>query len=246
MKILFLDIETAPTTAYVWNIWQENVGLKQIKEYGHILCWAAKWLGKNEVMFDSIHSGRKNMLAGMHKLMDEADVVVSFYGSRFDVPTLNAEFVKYGFLPPAPYKQVDLKQVCKNKFKLISNKLAYVVEYFGIGKKIDTDFSLWEGCMRNDPASWRKMERYNRHDTRLVEALYKKILPWITNHPNHGSHGGNREVCPNCGEHHVQRRGSTVVRLLRYPRFQCQGCGTWFRSNDAIPNRKKVTRYVGI
>lgn len=247
MKILFLDIETAPTTASIWKIWQENIGLKQIQHDGHIICWAAKWYGEGQMMYDSIYqSSPKDMLRRMHRLMDKADVVVHFYGTRFDVPTLNAEFVKNGMLPPSPFKQVDLKKVCKDNFKLISYKLEYVVKYFGVGRKIDTDYTLWEGCLKNDPKSWVKMEKYNKHDTALLEGLYKKLRPWIKNHPNHGAHTGKLDTCPTCGGKHLQRRGTRVVRLLRYPQFACQTCGTWFRSNQALPNRKKVYRHVSI
>lgn len=186
------------------------------------------------------------MLKSIHKLLDEADVVVHFYGSKFDIPMLNSEFVKHGMNPPSPFKQVDLKKVCSEQFRFPSNKLEYVVKALKIGEKIDTDFKLWTACMAGEDTAWKQMEAYNRNDTVLLEGLYDRLMPWIKNHPNHGSYGDNKEVCPNCGGQHLQRRGTRVVRLLKYPQFQCQDCGTWFRSNEAIPNRKKVSRYVGI
>ena len=68
MKTLLLDIETAPNLAYVWGIWEQNISTGQIVDSSYILCWAAKWLGEKEVMFDSIHqSTEKKMLKGIHK-----------------------------------------------------------------------------------------------------------------------------------------------------------------------------------
>lgn len=246
MKILMLDIETAPNLGYVWQLFNQNLGPKQIVHGTYVLCWAAKWYGDKEVIFDSVHQSTENaMLKGIHKLLNEADVVVHFYGSKFDVPMLNSEFVKMGMKPPSPYKQVDLKKVCADQFRFPSNKLEYVSKALGLGEKIDTDFKLWTGCMNGDKESWEKMELYNRNDTILLEKLYDKLLPWIKNHPNHGSFQDNKEVCPNCGGHHYHRRGFAVANLLKYPRFQCQECGRWFRSNEAIP-KEKTKKYVGV
>lgn len=248
MKILLLDIETAPNIAYVWGLWQQNVAPKQVLEGQCLLSWAAKWYGEKEIAFDSIHqSSLDHVLKGIHKLLDEADVVVHFYGSKFDVPMLNTEFVKRGMKPYSPVKQVDLKKIASEQFRFPSNKLEYVAKALGLGEKLDTDFNLWVNCMKNKPDAWKKMEAYNKQDVILLEKLYDKFMPWITNHPSHGAYNlEHKEVCPNCGGNHLQRRGSTIARLLRYPRFQCQDCGKWFRSNEQIPNARKVRRYVGI
>jgi len=32
MQILLLDIETAPNTAHVWGLWNQNVSLNQLME----------------------------------------------------------------------------------------------------------------------------------------------------------------------------------------------------------------------
>ena len=108
MKILLLDIETAPNTAHVWGLWQQNVSLNQLMESGYVLCWSAKWLGKDWIYFDSIQNkSTKSMLKGIYKLLDEADAVVHYNGKKFDIPTLNGEFLKCGFKPPSPYKQIS-------------------------------------------------------------------------------------------------------------------------------------------
>lgn len=243
MRILMLDIETAPNLGWVWGLWQQNVAPKQIASSQYVMCWAAKWYKQPKVMYDSVHkSTEKQMLKGIHRLLDEADVVVHFYGSKFDIPMLNSEFIKHGMLPPSPYKQVDLKKVTSEQFRFPSNKLEYVAKALKIGAKIDTDFRLWTDCIEGDEAAWKKMEAYNRNDTILLEKLYDKYLPWIKSHPNHGAYSDKKEICPNCGGTHLQQRGYAVANLLRYPRFNCQGCGTWFRSN--IPVVRKSKRYV--
>ena len=109
MKILTLDIETAPNTANVWGLFKENIPLQRLTESGYILCWSAKWLGEKEIYFNSLHeSNKEDMLQQIHNLLGEADSVVHYNGTRFDIPWLNREFAEVHFAPPAPYHQIDL------------------------------------------------------------------------------------------------------------------------------------------
>ncbi len=111
MKILLLDIETSPNTAHVWGLWQQNVSINQLMESSYVLCYAAKWLDNEEVLFDSVHQSKpKKMLKGIHGLLNEADAVVHYNGTKFDIPTLNKEFLLHSYNPPSPYKQIDLDQ----------------------------------------------------------------------------------------------------------------------------------------
>ena len=242
MKILLLDIETAPNLAYVWGLWQQNVGINQIESSGYVLCWAAKWLGQEMLMFDSVKkSGREKMLKRIHKLLDEADAVVHYNGVKFDIPTLNKEFIKAELYPPAPYKHIDLLLHCRRIFRFESNKLDYVSRALGLGKKVKHEgFELWVQCMAGDGAAWRTMEEYNRHDVTLLEGLYAKVLPWIHGHPNRSVHGEGL-VCPNCGHDRAQARGYSVTRAAKYKRYQCCGCKHWFR--DALRIKGLATTY---
>lgn len=238
MKILLLDIETAPHLATVWGLWQQNVALNQIIETGYTLCWAAKWHGEREVMFDSIKASRpKTMISRVHKLLAEADAVVSYNGVKFDIPTLNKEILLHGLNPPAPYRQIDLLQTARRRFRMASNKLDFVAQQLGLGKKLPhKGHELWLGCMNGDADSWAVMEAYNKQDVVLLEKVYDRLLPWIPNHPNHNNYG-EIHVCPKCGGEKHQRRGYAITSTRRYARMQCRDCGTWFRSTDCEPGR---------
>jgi DNA polymerase elongation subunit (family B) len=238
MKILLLDIETAPNTVFTWGLWDQNVGINQIIESSYVLCWAAKWYGEKDVKFDSVHkSSRQAMLKGIHDLLDEADAVVHFNGTSFDIPTLNREFVLHGFTPPAPYKQTDLLQVARKTFKFASNKLDYLSGQFKLGNKKKTDFTLWVNCMKNEKQAWKDMEAYNREDVMLLERVYEKFKPWIYSHANHSlfkKPGETGLVCPNCGSEDHQRRGFHITSAAKYQRHQCNRCGMWFRSGKTL------------
>lgn len=240
-----LDIETAPNTAFVWGLWDRFVPIDRLVESGYTLCWAAKWLGQKEVMFDSLYeSGTTGMLKRIHKLMEEADAIVTYNGAKFDLPTLNREFIIHGLEPPAPYKSIDLLKTVRKQFRFTSNKLDYVCEVLGLGNKVKhKGMSLWVGCMDNDPASWVTMEEYNRGDVILLEDLYLKVLPWIPNHPNHGLYIDDLEedehICPNCGGNDAKPRGFAYTGTGKYQRYKCGDCAKWFRGRTSLVPRNE-------
>lgn len=246
MKIVTIDIETAPNQAFTWGLWDQNVGLSQLIESSSVLCWAAKYYGDKEIHYGSVQKGtRKKMLKGIHDIMSDADAIVSWNGDNFDLPTLNREFIVEGMLPPAPYKKIDLLKTARDKFKFTSNKLEYVGPHLGLGAKVKhPGFELWTGCMNGDKKSWELMEKYNKQDVVLTEKVYEKMRPWITNHPNVGAFAETVEACPNCGGHHLQRRGEAVTRDAKYQRFQCRDCGAWSRGKKALT--KAATTLAGV
>jgi predicted RNA-binding Zn-ribbon protein involved in translation (DUF1610 family) len=244
-KILILDIETAPTSAYVWGVWDQNVAMNQIIKPGYILSYAAKWLGGGGIVHKSLRNRTKEeVLKGAYDLLSEADIVVHYNGKKFDIPTLNREFILMGWKPPAGYKQIDLLPIVRQQFKFPHNKLDYVAKALGCGGKLKhAGFEMWIGCMQNDEISWMQMEEYNREDVAITEALYLKILPWIKNHPYMGLHNDVAgAVCPNCGGVHLERRGFSHTAAGKYQRFQCKNCGTWSRGRQNIAAKQEIAR----
>jgi DNA polymerase elongation subunit (family B) len=236
VKLLLVDIETAPNIAHVWGLWDQSVSLSQLMASGYVMCWSAKWLGNDEVFFSSLNEARpKKMLAKIHDLLCEADAVVSWNGASFDIPHLNREFLEHDMTPPSPYAQIDLFLVAKKQFKFISNKLEYVAKHLGIGEKIKNEgHGLWVKCLNGDKAAWEKMKLYNMTDTTLLEGLYNKFQPWIPNHPHTGLRDDLPNGCPNCGSERLQARGWAFTRQGKYRRFQCRSCGAWTRSGKRV------------
>ena len=238
-KILLIDIETSPNLATVWGIWQQNISLNQLLESSSTLCYAAKWLGEDEVMFKSVQNTTyKRMLKSVHKLMDEADAIIHYNGSRFDIPTLNKEFLIAGMPPPSPAKQIDLLSVARKQFRFVSNKLDYVSQALGLGKKTDhMGHELWLRCMNKDKEAWAIMEEYNKNDVILLEKVYGKFKAWCKNHINLSLFSEDGEVCPNCGGHHHQKRGFSYTNSSKFQRYQCQECGNWFRGKQNLASK---------
>ena len=201
-------------------------------------------------MFSSVHGdGEKKMLRQIYSLLEEADIVVHYNGSNFDIPTLNKEFLKHNKTPPAPFAEVDLLKTCRSRFRLLSNKMDYVAQFLGDeGKVPHKGMALWIGCLANDPVSWKTMERYNKKDVVILERLYHRILPWIQPHPNRGLYSDEgRPQCPNCGGTNMQARGKLRTVTMVYRRYICTDCGKWTRSRmNELDKDKAKNLQVGI
>lgn len=234
-KVLFIDIETAPTLGWAWGLWEQNI--VGVKQPWYILSVAWQWehekkvncLGLND--FPSYYRKDKEnderLMEKVHDLLNEADIVIAHNGDNFDLPKLNARFLAHGMLPPMPYKTVDTLKVSRKYFKMDSNRLDSVARYLEIGSKLPhTGFELWERCMTGDKSAWALMKRYNAHDVVLLRGVYKRLLPWITNHPNYGVYMG-KDVCRNCGGKHLERRGFAVTTIGRRQKLHCLDCGAW-------------------
>jgi DNA polymerase elongation subunit (family B) len=246
VKILLLDIETAPNLAYVWGAFKQNITMDKIVENSEVLCWSAKWYGQPGVHYRSNQTGKVSMLRAVHKLLDEADVVVTYNGQSFDTRVLNREFLLAKLLPPSPYKQIDLYRVVTDRFDFPINKLDYVLKRLGFkGKVRHPGFQMWVDCAAGDAKAWAKMAAYNKRDTTELEQLYEVLRPWVRNHPNTGAFDGRPDACPTCGEEgKLQRRGFAVTRDVKYPRFQCGGCGSWLRGKKAVDSTRTTLQGV--
>lgn len=248
-KVLFLDIETAPKVAYVWEFFKQNVSPSQVVSHGHLLCAAWKWLGDEEVSFErtnlfNIEDDRKLVLC-LRNLLDECHLVVAHNARKFDLPMINARCLVYGIAPPSPYKVVDTLAVAKKNFRFPSNKLEYLATVLGCGEKLLHNnypgFSLWKECMDGNLFAWSDMRRYNMNDVTVLEALYNKMRGWVDVHPNIPATTGDKGLaCPKCGSHHIQKRGFTTTLLGSYQRYVCNDCRGWSRSRKKEPASTSV------
>lgn len=237
-RILLLDVETFPDVAYVWSVYESNA--IAIKEHWYMISYAYRWYKAGPIVCRTLADTNSRtdyrLAKEIHALMDEADIIVAHNGVDFDVKKINARLIVHGFQPPSPFKTVDTKRTIKQVAGFSSNKLDWLCQQLGLGRKVEHDgFPLWRACAeQNDPAAWRKMTRYNKHDVRLLGYLYELISPWIRQ-PNAALYSGDeRCVNPACGStdiHVFPRLYHANTRAYR--RMQCEKCGKWARATIA-------------
>lgn len=193
-RVLVLDIETAPTLAWVYSLWGDNLGINQIEEDFYIMSFAAKWLGEDEVFyFDQRFAKDKEddrpLLEKLWKLLNDADLVLGQNSKKFDIKKINARMVMAGMRPPSHYKQLDTLEIAKRNFGFTSNKLEYMTDR--LCKKYKKSkhgkfpgFELWKQCLNGNYEAWEELEHYNKLDVLSTEELFTILAPWDNKIPN--------------------------------------------------------------
>jgi hypothetical protein len=249
-KVLIFDIETAPMLNYCWGIWEQNVGLNQIRSDWYVLSWSAKWLhdAPNKVMYMDQRNEKNieddsKLLKGIWKLLDEADVVITQNGRSFDVKKLNARFILNGFQPPSSYKHIDTKLIAKRHFGFTSNKLEYMSEKLCKKYKKQkhskfSGFEMWRECLAGNLKAWKEMEKYNKYDVLALEELYTKLIPWDNSVNFNLYHDDEENVCK-CGSIQLIKNGFYYTNVGKYQRYRCKDCGSETRGRANLLSKEK-------
>lgn len=255
MKVLLFDIETAPILAHVWGLFDNNVALNQIERDWHVLSWSAKWLGSKKVMYADQRYAKnleddRRILKKIWKMLDQADVVITQNGKKFDVKKLNARFIMHGFPPPSSFKHIDTRKIASKHFGFTSNKLEYMTDqlctkYKKLKHKKFPGHELWKECLAGNIAAWKEMEKYNKYDVLALEELYEKLRPWDTSVNFNVYHDDAVTRC-SCGSTDFVRNGFFYSSSGKYQRYSCKECGAEYRDKkNQLSKQKRATLKVG-
>jgi transposase-like protein len=235
-KTLIFDIENSPITAYAWNrrLWNTNINQNQLIKDWFMLTWTAKWLNSNEVIKGSVtprEAKKRNdsrIVKRLWKLFDKADIIVAHNAFKFDIPMVNTRFITLGLRPPSPYRVIDTLKVAQRIGSFTYNHLDYLGKVLGVGRKKDTDFSLWVDCIEGKKEALDTMLEYNVQDTLLLEEVYLKFRGWMTSHPNMNLY---QEVlgCSHCGSLNRKVAGYYTTQTAKYKSYRCLDCGGFSR-----------------
>lgn len=222
----------SPTLGYSYGQYQTNV--IKVERPPVLLSFAWKWLGEKETHCLTLHDrpsvqhGNDSILAKeLWNILDQAEIVVN-HNVRFDNKFANGLFLRHGMPPTSWYKTFCTLQTARRYFKLDNNKLDYLGQLLGVGRKTAiTNHDVWYDCLiHDDEKAWKKLARYNIQDVVLLEKIYKKLLPFATNHPNGALSAGREDICPRCmhqSEFSIKayRKTGTQVNAIQ---VQCRNC----------------------
>lgn len=245
-RILILDIETSPHKSWHFDTFRVNINPNQIIEPSRIVCFAAKWRGKKQIIFQ--HEGQtthSDMVEHMVRLLDEADIVVTYNGDEFDLPWIEWERKLWGIPKNSPFISVDLYKVVKKNFKRgpARRSLDYITSQLELTGKLHHEgyFPLWLAMTGSDlqaaERAKRIFRRYNKRDVFTTEELLEALWDDVTNIPHLALFDDDVEdvplCCPVCMSFNFSRQGYRRTKTRRYPRFQCNDCGKWFSQNHS-------------
>jgi hypothetical protein len=245
-RILFYDLETLQNIVATWGIFDQNVPFQNIMKERSIICGAFKFQGEKKIEVVSISDNPaafkkdphndKHVVTAIHKILSSADILVAHNGDKFDLKYFNARAIFHGLNPIPPMRTIDTLKVARRHFRFNSNRLDYLGQFLGLGRKLKMGGDDWLAILGGDLKACEKMAKYNKQDVLLLEAVYNKMRPWMETHPNLSTHN-EKLCCPKCQSVKFQARGVRVTQGAKYRRYQCQDCGGWMSGKENIKSK---------
>lgn len=235
---LFFDLETSPNIGLFWEAgYKKNIDYSNIIKERAIICICYKWEDDKEV--HSLHWDSKqcdkSMLEKFVEVVKTAQELVAHNGDKFDLAWVRTRCL-FHRIPMFPkYKTIDTLKVGRSKFKFNSNKLDYIAQYLGMGKKIKTEFGMWKDILlKKDKVAMDKMVKYCKMDVILLEKVYKNLSTHLESKTHYGVlYGSDRGDCPECGSDHLTiEKYYTTATGLRKIQYICKTCKKYNTKTD--------------
>jgi hypothetical protein len=239
--ILVWDIETTPNAATIWRAGRKiNVPAANIFQECQICVIGYKWLDQkraHSLCWEGQDDGL--IIRKFIPILERARFSVAHFGRGFDERFLRGRAMYHG-IPMSPcHIMADTYRLFRRYTLLNSYKLDYLGELFGLGRKIPTNYGMWQRILFEDhQPSLEKMARYCRRDVQLLAKLYERCRAWF---PAVDSVSQSVIDCPHCG-------GPTIVSKHRLtaqhgPRVQilCKtpGCGQYHTVSETRYEKAK-------
>lgn len=225
-KVLVIDIERVPGTAYAWDPKTRYLPPSAWITQPRTVCWAARWYGQSKTMFEAEWLNRDRMVEKAWDLYNAAEIVVTYNGIRFDDKHLRSAWIEAEMSPPAPWKAVDLFKVVQ-QFGWGSKSMDSVSKRLDLKGKSDVynrDLAL--AACAGDKAAAKQLREYNVGDIDATITLYDRLRPWISTHPHHlmGT-ADDRLTCNACWSDDLEPNGTKLAQQIVYRLYRCRNCG---------------------
>lgn len=175
---IFFDIEVSPNIVFSWRIGGDiSLSHDNIIEERAIICICWKFEGESKVHSLEWNKGDdKQLLEKFAKIIDGADEVIGQNSDQFDIKWLRTRCIYHNIPVSIKFNSLDTLKMARAGFKLNCNKLDYMGQFLGLGKKIKTDYDLWKDIvLGHSKEAMTKMVDYCKQDVVLLEQVYEKL-----------------------------------------------------------------------
>lgn len=223
----------------LWDIETDGI------QADRVLCIGYKWLDEKQpklLTFDGYENRHpwwsdKQMLREFAGLFEECDMHVTWYGSRFDQPVVEGRLIQHGLHPLPPKPHIDLWKLARTKLghRRQGHRLQAWQDRLGLrDDKTPVKPSVWIAARHGDEKALQYIYQHCEQDVKVLEGVFKRMRPWMENYPAWGLFTQEKDVCPSCGSHVIERRGFKVALTRMYQQFHCCSCGRWWRGVKAV------------
>lgn len=242
-KRLFWDLEVSPDLGFFWNPGPKvNISYEAIVKERAIICVAFKFEGDKKVSYIKWNKGDdKKLVEQFSKILISADESVAHNGDNFDIRWFRGRCLLHETPLPPDLVTIDTLKLARKLFRLNSNRLDYLGQFLGLGKKVHTEYDLWKDIvLKNDSPSMNKMVKYCQGDVLLLEKVFNKLKSYAPAKSHRGVFcGKSSHSCPECGGVHGISNGTRITATgVKKQRLHCQDCGKYW--TITIPKREDI------
>jgi hypothetical protein len=245
IKRLFFDIETSFVQGWFWRTgWKQRVGVWQIKVPKKIICISYKWQHEEKVRnfkWDK-NQDDKALLQKFIQVLGDADEAIGHNIDKFDIKEIRTRCIKQDVLMFPTYRTLDTYKKAKRFFSFESNSLDFIARELKVGRKIETDKTLWERIIYHKcPKALKEMVTYCNGDVLLNEDVFTAMMPYIDHNTNFAVlKGKDKWHCPECSGGNVVLSHTDTTPMGYVKRhMKCNDCRKFFKVSN-----KTYLRYL--
>jgi DNA polymerase elongation subunit (family B) len=171
-----------PNESYEYNArWLDNestkyqerpMGVEDVEKEGRVVHAAIK---RTEAIdwkkFD------KRITRDFIRALDEVDIVVTYWGTGFDVKYLRSRALYWGLRFPKYQEKLhlDLYYLNKNLTKMGRNSLEQITQFLGIEGKNHVRADMWNRARVGDPEAMEYVVNHNIEDVKILALLHNRL-----------------------------------------------------------------------
>jgi len=183
-------VAEAPDTAPM----VENIGIFDIETTGfkanwsHMLAWCMKEHGKDIIHGDVLtrkevrDKDDRRIIKSAVETIKNYDRIVTYYGTRFDIPYVRSRAIYHGMEFPA-YRDLyhtDLYFMARSKFCVSSNRLKTICEFFKIpAKDHPMTPELWQKAGAGEEKALKTILTHCKEDVDSTDKVFFMLLKHI-------------------------------------------------------------------
>jgi DNA polymerase elongation subunit (family B) len=239
-KIILWDIESLPNLKQVMQIFpslSDYPGLTLKASLNSMICFGYQIFGEKEIKCinawdfpgwkKNINDDRDLVMAA-YEILKDADATVTHNGKRFDIKFLQTRLLYHGLTPLPKIRHIDTCAEAKRNLLMFNNRLNTISKFLTSEEKLENGgWDLWVKVMNREEKAMELMSRYCKQDVKILNNIFKKIRPFVTNIPNYNHYRSiEKGLCPSCGGSRLTGHGQIVRKSGLIARFLCRDCGS--------------------
>lgn len=256
MEVCYFDIENVMRPEHLFEPYSGfkadkgaclGFGYCDIAGEAHYLCNSRKDF-ENDPYNDYL------IIEGSLELLHSAKQIVSWYGTRHDLPYINSRALILNrihgnnnlkvcdrYTPASGHH--DLYRISKGKLSMSRNKLDVAAMQIGKTRKKKSSQAWWVQCMVGNYGALLDMMDYCAYDVLSLRDLHKPFMP-LQQAQRRGLNNSMR-VCPveGCASPavHIHDRYNTVAGHVKVV-LRCKGCGKSWTLSESQWNKTQKSK----